>query len=227
MEEETRQPPTAGGGWPWGFSLGKKGPLFHREIGEDATARVSDFRSLCSLISYVRANKSGSSNSSAKFGAADVFVGLREAIQAFTVFVQSRLGRPEFDFYIHLLPNILRWATTIEDDFVRDLPLLERNVETTSTLSSRQIRHILANSFILNVSDLHPLRFGNICFGGLYAISIPVSVHRIICQLAYFYRASDAPQRDLTFTRFKLEVCWMGGKKTLTLYLKYMITTGV
>eukprot|EP01102_Stenamoeba_stenopodia_P022707 TRINITY_DN9564_c0_g1_i1.p1 TRINITY_DN9564_c0_g1~~TRINITY_DN9564_c0_g1_i1.p1 ORF type:complete len:399 (+),score=64.07 TRINITY_DN9564_c0_g1_i1:40-1197(+) len=194
--------------WPWGFSLGSRGPLFRREISKETVAHVKDFRSLCGLMCYVRkAAGSVQSNSLEEVDEvlASAFSGLNNAIQAFTTYVQSQLDRPEFDFYVQLLPMVLDWAITIEDDYVKHLPLLQRGIEVTSELSSRQIRHILANSFILNVSDLRPERFGELCFGNLYSTSIPVSVHRILCQLAYFYRVSDAPQRVVSFSRFQLK----------------------
>jgi len=205
-----------GSAWPWGFSLGKRGALFHREITQEEVAQVRDFNSLCDLIVGVRSSKSASGSVATAIslrrgtggdGIVDALGGLKVAIDEFTTFVRERLGRPEFDFYAHLLPLILSWATTIEDDYVKDLPLLKRDVQSSTTLSSRQIRHILANSFVLNVSDLQGKeRFGSIDFATLYSSPFSISLQRNLCQLAYFYRAGDAPLRDITFSRFKLEV---------------------
>ncbi|KAL9650724.1 hypothetical protein ABK040_001778 [Willaertia magna] len=112
-----------------------------------------------------------------------VLQGLEESIKRFTEYIQTKTNDTNFNFYTDLLPSICQWS-------------LERNVETIKIIEAheeieftpKEIRSILANSFLLNTrNSANNKKVGILDFYGLYLTMKDSAIQRIICQLSYFY----------------------------------------
>lgn len=181
------------------FTVGGQ-PLFRRALSREEVEGIRDFRSLQELLLTIRSGKSWEE----KYN--DSFPGLRRAIKRFEEAVREEHS-PSFEFHNDLLPKILDWAVEVEPDFVQNLPLLEQGHDITVQLSWKQVRHILANAFLLNVNDIGTER-RSIDFATIYWDSNS-GCQRTVCNLAYFYRieaaVAQAPDRSIGFYRRTLE----------------------
>lgn len=120
--------------------------------------------------------------------------GLQLAIERFTEFVRSNIQAPDpFDFYRDLLPWIAFYACELKEPFLVDLCSSGR--EGMVSFTQRQIRYLLANSFLLNVQSVQQTMlkkqgrvFGDLDWTPLYTQTSPIATQRLLCQLAYFHQ---------------------------------------
>jgi len=137
------------------------------------------------------------------------FSQLDKAINLFTIYMKNN-GQSDWSFYHHLLPNIIKWACDF--DKIKPLPLLQSGNCGQISLSTVEIRTLLANAFFLNTLDLAfvfgcqrkfigTLDFG-IIYSDVYTGLSSVCIQRILCQLSYFASVSDVTEdRIITFDR--------------------------
>lgn len=130
---------------------------------------------------------------------------LWDAIQAFTNFKNINAPSPAWNFYRDLLPSIVKSACLPSAPIM----LLSSGTPRTVVLPSTQIRHLLSNAFLLNISVLEEedptmkRTYGSICLDNLYGWSgyDALAVQRILCFLSYFDQTITMEPYDVRFER--------------------------
>ena len=143
--------------------------------------------------------------------------GLKLAIDRFSQFIQQTEDL-NFDFYKDVVPSIVKHAVEVDENDLKDrIKLIEMNIEGEFIIKPRDVRCILANAFLLNISnDIHKSMqkdhgrdFGCLDFKGLYVTSVSESVERLVCQLSYFYLHAKYDlcdnREDIVFTRHHMK----------------------
>lgn len=131
---------------------------------------------------------------------------LKNAISGLSLYTSKTSGN-EWDFYKDLLPLLVQWATDHKQK--ANLPLLSSKKEGKITLTSHQLRYILANSFFLNTTSVSEILqertlYGNISLAELYALPDHIGMQRLLCHLSYFAQAVDLPLYDVSYERYLL-----------------------
>lgn len=129
---------------------------------------------------------------------------LKQAITGLTLYIRKTQEKPEWNFYHTLLPHLVTWAENSEQRV--EFPLLKSQEAGKMSLTSHQVRYLLANSFFLNttsLSDLLKVRslFGTISLEELYVVDDILSFQRLLCLLCYFARSVDLPLYYIHYER--------------------------
>ena len=114
------------------------------------------------------------SNSRAEFPA------LSLAISSFTSFLHTKKHINNWNFYDHLLPHVIKWS--LEKENYKETQSFRINFTKKLTYKTEEVRFILSNAFLLNISS------SALNFESLYPRSNELAIERIICQLSYFYQ---------------------------------------
>lgn len=139
--------------------------------------------------------------------------GLANGIKTFESYIRSQvsLNLPEFNFFTDLLPQMINIALEYsygDDASIQGacplLPTLvnesagSKTIEMQATLTRRQIRHILCNTFLMNTTFMNGTSYGQLSFKHLYASSFKIAAERLVCFLVYFFRSSRFTETELS-----------------------------
>eukprot|EP01112_Ceratiomyxa_fruticulosa_P019505 TRINITY_DN6397_c0_g1_i3.p1 TRINITY_DN6397_c0_g1~~TRINITY_DN6397_c0_g1_i3.p1 ORF type:complete len:423 (+),score=64.11 TRINITY_DN6397_c0_g1_i3:350-1618(+) len=155
---------------------------------------ASPIKTFEELIDIILANYNPVAHKHGSFG------GLRDAVHIFQNYMAMKTGKP-WDFIVELLPKIQEWALKIELNL--DVTLLTEGSNVKSSLTAEQVRFILANAFFGNIQLYE--KAGKIHWLDMYTNDTQVSIHRIVCQLAYFNLAQTVDMSQIiSFRRVQL-----------------------
>jgi poly(ADP-ribose) glycohydrolase len=126
--------------------------------------------------------------------------GLHAAIACWTEL--ARANDPAYDFYRDTLPKVRAWA--LDRHPQAPLRLLRRGEPGSLSISPRHARHLLACAFFLGTLEANSA--GSLSLTSLYVSQQPAAIERIVCLLAYFHVADDAPEAPaITYARHRLD----------------------
>eukprot|EP01106_Pelomyxa_sp_JSP_P019439 TRINITY_DN977_c0_g2_i4.p1 TRINITY_DN977_c0_g2~~TRINITY_DN977_c0_g2_i4.p1 ORF type:complete len:479 (+),score=136.89 TRINITY_DN977_c0_g2_i4:35-1438(+) len=153
------------------------------------SAPILDWAPLCDAVCTLHALNHGDAGGEASgpFSKNYTLHGLKIAVE----FMKTKY--PAYDFFGAVLPALSSWALELESLFTEDyLPALVSGKCRALSLTRKQVRCLLANTFFCNTADpcnqtgFSEDLYGSLCWIQLYLSTSPVSAERIKCQLNYF-----------------------------------------